>query len=455
MPAAVLISLAVTVYAFETIGTELDLMPLAARRAADIAGLRPSLVAWRSLSLQLRAGLVELGSTPRVDTKRAAEILAAAQPAPARIEPLADPAPSAAPPELISALGPARGLSASVWGALGALERYALVKVARTGASERLGSAYDEIVGSSAHSSHLDARGGARMVSVSEKAATARRAVAGSRVTLNQDAFERLLRADAPKGDVLATARLAGIMAAKRTSDLIPLCHPLALTRVEVLLEIDEKARAVDIRATVEAFDRTGVEMEALTAASASALTVYDMLKAFDRGMQIGSTRLLEKSGGKSGDYRAADGPAALDARCAVRDSALSIDEAVRRVSRADAGGICVFIGTVRDHNAGHAVRLLEYEAYTSMAVKEMERIALEIEGEIEGTRLAVLHRVGALAVGDLAVVCAASAPHRDEAFRACRALIDRVKQRVPIWKREHDPSGTSWVGWEDTSVRV
>ena len=441
-----------TVYAFEEIGADLDLMPLAARRAADIAGLRPSLAAWRGLALQFRAALVELGSAPRVNVPSVAEVLASAQPAPAQIEALTDPSPSAPATELVSALGSERSLSASVWSALGPLERYVLVKLARSGASERLGAAYDEIVGLSAQSSHLDAKGGVRMVSVSEKAASARRAVAGARVTMNAEAFERLLRADAPKGDVLATARLAGIMAAKRTSDLIPLCHPLALTRVDVALEIEPKGRTVDIRATVEAFDRTGVEMEALTAASAAALTVYDMLKAFDRGMEIGSTRLLEKSGGKSGDFRAA---AASEPRTrfAVRDGSLSIDEAVRWVTRAEAGGICVFLGTVRDHNQGREVRLLEYEAYTSMAVKEMERIALEIEAELPGTRLAVLHRTGALAIGDTAVVCAASAPHREEAFRACRALIDRVKQRVPIWKREHDAAGASWVGWEDARL--
>ncbi|MDQ2645880.1 MAG: molybdenum cofactor biosynthesis protein MoaE [Myxococcota bacterium] len=129
------------------------------------------------------------------------------------------------------------------------------------------------------------------------------------------------------------------------------------------------------------------------------------------------------------------------------------MDEAVRRVSRADAGGIAVFIGTVRDHNLGRPVQLLEYQAYASMAVKEMERIAIELEDEIPGTRLCVFHRVGALSIGDVAVICAASAAHREQAFQACRELIDRVKQRVPIWKREHDPSGSSWIGWEDARV--
>jgi molybdopterin synthase catalytic subunit len=133
-----------------------------------------------------------------------------------------------------------------------------------------------------------------------------------------------------------------------------------------------------------------------------------------------------------------------------LRDTPLSIDEAVRAVTHAGAGGVAIFLGTVRDENAGRAVTLLEYEAYPSMAVKEMAAIAAGVESEIAGTRIAVLHRVGQLSVGELAVVCAASAPHRDEAFRACRALIDRIKERVPIWKREHGPDGPYWVGWQD-----
>src|SRR6185369_9851146 len=106
-------------------------------------------------------------------------------------------------------------------------------------------------------------------------------------------------------------------------------------------------------------------------------------------------------------------------------------------VSAPDVGGIDLFLGAVRDHNDGRAVTRLEYHAYVSMAEKEMRRIAEELEREMPGVRLAALHRVGSLAVGDLAVVCAAGAAHRDEAFRACRALIDRIKHRIPIWKRE------------------
>jgi len=128
----------------------------------------------------------------------------------------------------------------------------------------------------------------------------------------------------------------------------------------------------------------------------------------------------------------------------------LSLDAVSAAVSHAGAGAVVTFVGTVRDTNAGHAVTLLEYEAYESLASAELLRIVGELAAEIPETRLAVHHRVGALRVGDAAVVCAASAPHRGEAFAACQALIDRVKARVPIWKREHGPQGPYWVGWED-----
>jgi molybdopterin synthase catalytic subunit len=134
----------------------------------------------------------------------------------------------------------------------------------------------------------------------------------------------------------------------------------------------------------------------------------------------------------------------------ALRSEALSLDEAVAHVKHGGAGAVCVFLGTVRDHNEGRPVVKLEYEAYPAMAVAEMTRIAGELADEIPGLRLAVLHRTGALVVGDAAVVCAASAPHRGEAYAACRALIDRLKARVPIWKREHGLQGAYWVGWED-----
>ncbi|HWL89148.1 MAG TPA: molybdenum cofactor biosynthesis protein MoaE [Polyangiaceae bacterium] len=133
-----------------------------------------------------------------------------------------------------------------------------------------------------------------------------------------------------------------------------------------------------------------------------------------------------------------------------VREDAIGSDEAVAHVGHAGAGAVTTFLGVVRDLNEGRAVVKLEYQAYLPMARAELARIGEEIENEIPGVRVAALHRVGALAVGDIAVICAASAPHRDEAFRACRLLIDRIKERVPIWKREHGPEGAWWVGWVD-----
>ena len=134
-----------------------------------------------------------------------------------------------------------------------------------------------------------------------------------------------------------------------------------------------------------------------------------------------------------------------------IREAELSLAEVVAAVTRPGAGGIAVFVGTVRSENEGRPVALLEYQAYASMAAKEMARIGAEISSELADVRLAVLHRVGALAVGDSAVVCAASSVHRAEAFQACRALIDRIKARVPIWKRETCPDGTFWIEGGDS----
>jgi indole-3-glycerol phosphate synthase len=153
--------------------------------------------------------------------------------------------------------------------------------------------------------SHLDAHGRARMVDISEKGETDRIAVAGARVVMRPLTLERIRAGDVAKGDVLAVARLAGIMAAKRTAELIPLCHPLALTSVELDLACLPERSAVEITATCRLRGRTGVEMEALTAASVAALTIYDMCKSVDRGMVVTDLRLLKKSGGKSGDWEA------------------------------------------------------------------------------------------------------------------------------------------------------
>jgi len=152
---------------------------------------------------------------------------------------------------------------------------------------------------------HFDASGRAQMVDVGAKPETDRRAVAVSRITMQRETGQRIAEGKVGKGDVLAVARLAGIMAAKKTSDLIPLCHPLPLTAVNLDLQLSEDLQSVHVEAECKTTGKTGVEMEELTAASVAALTVYDMVKAMDRGMTIESTRLLHKSGGKSGVYEA------------------------------------------------------------------------------------------------------------------------------------------------------
>jgi len=150
---------------------------------------------------------------------------------------------------------------------------------------------------------HLDARGEAHMVDVSAKEISARRATAEGRVVMKAETFALLSAGDAKKGDVLGTARLAGVMAAKRTHELIPLCHALALTNVEVDLSLDKDLPGVRVRASAKVAARTGVEMEALTAVSIACLTIYDMLKAVDRFMRIEAIGLVEKSGGASGRW--------------------------------------------------------------------------------------------------------------------------------------------------------
>jgi cyclic pyranopterin phosphate synthase len=152
---------------------------------------------------------------------------------------------------------------------------------------------------------HFDARGQAHMVDVGQKAETQRSATAAGRVVMQPETLRRIVEGSAAKGDVLAVARIAAIQGAKRTADLIPLCHPLALTRVSVDFVVDRDASAVECTATAETFGRTGVEMEALTAVSVGLLTIYDMCKAIDRGMRFENVRLLEKKGGKSGHWTA------------------------------------------------------------------------------------------------------------------------------------------------------
>jgi cyclic pyranopterin monophosphate synthase len=154
---------------------------------------------------------------------------------------------------------------------------------------------------------HIDPRGQARMVDVSTKNLTERIAIAEGRVIMRKETLDLVLAGNALKGDVLGAARLAGIMAAKRTHGLIPLCHPLPITKVEIDIDPEHALPGFLVRATVKVTGQTGVEMEALVAVSIACLTVYDMVKAVERGMRIEGVRLLRKSGGKSGDYRAED----------------------------------------------------------------------------------------------------------------------------------------------------
>ena len=153
--------------------------------------------------------------------------------------------------------------------------------------------------------SHLSKGGEARMVDVSAKAATARVAVAEGRVVMAAETLDLVLAGNAKKGDVVGAARIAGIMAAKRTHELIPLCHPLPVSKIAVDIEPDRALPGLRVRATVKVTGRTGVEMEALTAVAVACLTIYDMVKAVERGMRIEGIRLVEKRGGKSGHYRA------------------------------------------------------------------------------------------------------------------------------------------------------
>jgi cyclic pyranopterin monophosphate synthase len=154
---------------------------------------------------------------------------------------------------------------------------------------------------------HIDRRGEARMVDISAKPVTDRVAIAEGHVTMAPQSLDVVLAGDAKKGDVFGAARIAGIMGAKRTHELIPLCHPLAISTIAVDIEPDRRQSRINVRATVSATGKTGVEMEAMSAVAVACLTIYDMIKATERGARIGGIRLLEKRGGKSGHYRVED----------------------------------------------------------------------------------------------------------------------------------------------------
>jgi cyclic pyranopterin phosphate synthase len=299
-------------FAFEEPNAGLELLPLAARRALDVAGIALSLEAWRALSLEDRRALIAAGTAETVSPAAVERLTLRARPAPDRITPRADP--TDLPAELARELPARRPELERAWSAFTPLERYALVKLVKSTKAEpaertaRLERACAELLKPSPHRlTHLTADGDAHMVDVGLKPATLRRGVARAFVRMQAETLAALVDGRTPKGDVLAVARIAGIQAAKRTPELIPLCHAVQLTGVEVALETRAEPPGVAITATARAFDRTGVEMEALVAASTAALTLYDMLKAIDRGMSITDLELVAKSGGRSGEFRRED----------------------------------------------------------------------------------------------------------------------------------------------------
>jgi len=308
------------VFPFEDIGPHLELVPLAARRALDHAGFKLSLEGWRSLSLEQREQVLLAGCASVVDVATVAKIVRHAEPAPTAIPPSPDPSVMEMPEGLAGATCASGVLDASAWASLTGLQRFVLVHACRRSVSRSdptiLTTALETILlmleartaqapnDPASLSSHLGPKGDVRMIDVALKASTQRRAVAVSRVRMRSETAERLSRGDTPKGEVLATARIAGIMAAKRTPELIPMCHAIALTHVAIEIDVDAASAIVTIKASAEAIDRTGVELEAMVAASIAALTVYDMLKGIDREMVVEDVALLEKSGGRSGHFR-------------------------------------------------------------------------------------------------------------------------------------------------------
>jgi cyclic pyranopterin phosphate synthase len=287
------------VYAFEAIGDDLPFVPLAGRRVLDVLGRKLSLEGWLSLTLEQRQRIVHAGTRARVEDD-VLPVVDEAQPPPVNVPAEPDPDETEPPAVLTAALGASRGIDVARWRSLRALDRYALCKSA--GKPEKLARAYDAIVGAALR--HVTSAGEAHMVDVGAKGETARRAVAGARVRTTRAVVEAIAAGALAKGDVLAVARVAGILAAKRTPELVPLCHPVRTTSAVVEIELDADRGEVRIRAVVDAVDRTGVEMEAMVAASVASLTVYDMIKSADRWASIDGVRLEAKSGGKSGDVK-------------------------------------------------------------------------------------------------------------------------------------------------------
>jgi cyclic pyranopterin phosphate synthase len=287
----------VVIYDFEGLDDTLEYVPLAARRLLDLGGRKLSLAGWQSLRVEDRWQLARAGASEQAALDAIA-VAERATPAPTPVEPVPEASGIQPPSDLVDALGAGRPLDEGRWQRLGAMDQYALVKCASK--PEKLARAYDEIV-RSVSLSHLTGEGAAHMVDIGAKATTARKAVASARVRTTQEVLAAISGGRAAKGDVLGTARVAGILAAKRTPELIPLCHPVQTTHATVDFEMDLPQGTIVVHATVEAIDRTGVEMEAMTAAAIASLTVYDMIKSADRWATIEAVQLESKSGGKSG----------------------------------------------------------------------------------------------------------------------------------------------------------
>lgn len=289
------------IFEFERLDTRMQLLPLAARRALEEAGIRLSLEGWRALPSKARQRLLRIGASDHVDGDEVRELLEPVSASRRSIPPVPPPDPKSPPADLVASLGDEYTLPGSTWAALRPFERYALHKVATRSERAKLASAWKEIVGAGELSSHLSAAGDAHMVQVADKEITRRKAIASAVVRMSAQTLQKL--GSAPKGDVLATARIAGILAAKRTPELVPLCHPVATTGISIDLVAEQQPPGVRITATAEALDRTGVEMEAMVAASVAALTIYDMLKGIERGIAIEQVRLEMKEGGRSGKW--------------------------------------------------------------------------------------------------------------------------------------------------------
>jgi cyclic pyranopterin monophosphate synthase len=291
------------VFGFEEVTEDLEWLPLAARRALDASGAALSLATWQTLDLETRWRFVAFGNEETVPVERVQSELGR----------LGDwsvcetwhepPQPS---PELLLLVPRFRDALAREWARLGGLERYALAKMAASGrrsAEERARRVDEACAALLMGLTHLDARGAARMVDIHDKAPTTRTATASARLIMQPTTVALLRDGQPKKGDVFAAARIAGIQAAKRTAELIPLCHTIALRGVEVELELHPELPGVRIVARVKTVDRTGVEMEALVACSIAGLTLYDMLKSVDRTMVLEGVQLDEKRGGRSGDF--------------------------------------------------------------------------------------------------------------------------------------------------------